>query len=85
MRTLSIKPLPLTLAVFSVLTIQSAMANEPTVQLEQMTIELDRQGTKLKSNVVTTQNKNESTETDLHGLLKGEPAIDFGGGNGASQ
>lgn len=85
MRTLSIKPLPLTLAVFSVLAMQNAMANEPTVQLEQMTIELDRQGTKLKSNVVTTQNKNESTETDLRGLLKGEPAIDFGGGNGASQ
>ncbi len=88
MRTFSLKPLPLTAAVFGVLAMQSAAANDtqtPTVELEHMTIQLERQGTKLKSNVITTQQKNESTATDLRGLLQGEPAIDFSGGNGMSQ
>ncbi|VEG13904.1 TonB-dependent receptor domain-containing protein [Moraxella cuniculi] len=45
----------------------------------------DRQGAKVKTNVVTTAQKNESTETDLRGLLNQEPAIEFAGGNGTSQ
>ena len=34
---------------------------------------------------VTLRQKDESTSTDLRELLKEEPAIDFGGGNGTSQ
>ena len=45
----------------------------------------DRQGSKIKTNIVTLQQKDENTATDLRGLLKDEPAIDFGGGNGSSQ
>ncbi|TFU97557.1 TonB-dependent siderophore receptor, partial [Bacillus stratosphericus] len=44
-----------------------------------------RQGAKIKTNVVTLQQKDESTATDLRGLLEEEPAVDFGGGNGTSQ
>ncbi len=88
MRTFSLKPLPLTVAVFGVLAMQSAAANDaqtPTVELEHMTIQVERQGAKIKTNVVTTQEKDESTETELRGLLQDEPAIDFSGGNGMSQ
>lgn len=84
--------LPLSLAVMSVLT-TTAFANEqaieqavePTVVLEGDTIVIDRQGTKVKTNVVTEEEKDESTATDLRGLLKEEPSIEFGGGNGTSQ
>ncbi len=80
--------LPLSLAVMSVLA-TSAFANEqavePTVVLEGDTIVIDRQGTKVKTNVVTEEEKDESTATDLRGLLKEEPSIEFGGGNGTSQ
>lgn len=54
-------------------------------QLEEVTVVGDRQGAKVKTNVVTLRAKDESTATDLRGLLKEEPAIDFGGGNGTSQ
>ncbi|QIW16305.1 TonB-dependent siderophore receptor [Pasteurellaceae bacterium RH1A] len=45
----------------------------------------DNQGLKVQSNIVTMQKKDESVETDLRGLLKDEPAIGIGGGNGTSQ
>ena len=45
----------------------------------------DRQGSKIRTNIVTLQQKDENTATDLRALLKDEPAIDFGGGNGSSQ
>lgn len=83
--------LPLTLAVMSALSTvaladdQVAVANEPTVVLEGDTIVIDRQGTKVKTNVVTAQEKDESTDTNLRGLLEEEPAIDISGGTGASQ
>ena len=48
-------------------------------------VRADRQGMKVKTNVVTNQLKDESTETDLRGLFKDEPAIAIGGGNGTSQ
>lgn len=44
-----------------------------------------KEGVKTKTNVVTTEKINKSTETDLRGLLKDEPSINFGGGNGTSQ
>ncbi|MDO4451164.1 MAG: TonB-dependent receptor [Moraxella sp.] len=77
----------LTLAVIGTMTSMVALANtnEPTVELGHEVINLDRQGTKVKTNVVTLQEKDESTATDLRGLLQGEPAIDFSGGNGTSQ
>mgnify|MGYP000918459932 CR=1 FL=1 len=55
------------------------------VVLDTVTVKGDRQGSKIKTNIVTLQQKDESTATDLRGLLKDEPAIDFGGGNGTSQ
>ena len=56
-----------------------------TAELEEVTVTGDRQGMKIQTNVVTMHEMDESTETDLRGLLEKEPAIDFGGGNGTSQ
>ena len=56
-----------------------------SVTLDTVTVKGDRQGSKIKTNIVTLQQKDENTATDLRGLLKEEPAIDFGGGNGTSQ
>ena len=56
-----------------------------SVTLDTVTVKGDRQGSKIKTNIVTLQQKDESTATDLRELLKEEPAIDFGGGNGSSQ
>ena len=55
------------------------------VVLDIVTVKGDRQGSKIKTNIVTLRQKDESTATDLRELLKEEPAIDFGGGNGSSQ
>ena len=55
------------------------------VVLDIVTVKGDRQGSKIKTNIVTLRQKDESTATDLRELLKEEPAIDFGGGNGTSQ
>ena len=55
------------------------------VVLDTVTVKGDRQGSKIRTNIVTLRQKDESTATDLRGLLKEEPAIDFGGGNGTSQ
>ena len=55
------------------------------VTLDTVTVKGDRQGSKIKTNIVTLRQKDESTSTDLRELLKEEPAIDFGGGNGSSQ
>lgn len=79
---------PLTAAVISILAVQHSYANEtdnPHVELGTMVVNIDRQGTKTKTNVVTSKAKDESTATDLRGLLREEPAIDFAGGNGTSQ
>ena len=56
-----------------------------SVTLDTVTVKGDRQGSKVKTNIVTLRQKDESTSTDLRELLKEEPAIDFGGGNGTSQ
>ena len=56
-----------------------------SVTLDTVTVKGDRQGSKIKTNIVTLRQKDESTSTDLRELLKEEPAIDFGGGNGTSQ
>ena len=55
------------------------------VVLDTVTVKGDRQGSKIKTNIVTLRQKDESTSTDLRELLKEEPTIDFGGGNGTSQ
>jgi len=55
-----------------------------SVTLDTVTVKGDRQGSKIKTNIVTLQQKDENTATDLRGLLKDEPAIDFGGGNGSA-
>ena len=56
-----------------------------SVTLDTVTVKGDRQGSKIRTNIVTLQQKDENTATDLRALLKDEPAIDFGGGNGSSQ
>ncbi|MCF7529108.1 TonB-dependent siderophore receptor [Neisseria lisongii] len=58
---------------------------EETHTLNTVEVKGDRQGSKIRTNVVTLQQKDESAATDLRELLKNEPAIDFGGGNGTSQ
>lgn len=82
------KRLPLAVAVLGVLASQAALAhtdNESVVKLDKLSVTVDRQGTKVKTNVVNLKEKDESTATDLRGLLKDEPSIDFGSGNGTSQ
>ncbi len=75
----------LSVAVLAGLCAQVALAeDEPSAHLGELQVNA-YQGTKVKTNVVTTKSKDESTATDLRGLLEQEPAIDFGGGNGASQ
>ncbi|WFF38273.1 TonB-dependent receptor [Moraxella nasibovis] len=82
----TLKRLPLAVAVLGALSTQVAMAQEePSVTLDALNVTIDRQGTKVKTNVVTLQEKDESTATDLRGLLNSEPSIDFSGGNGTSQ
>lgn len=45
----------------------------------------EHQGKKVETNLVTLQEMDESTATDMRTLLSKEPSIDFGGGNGTSQ
>ncbi|MGV6988302.1 TonB-dependent siderophore receptor [Testudinibacter sp. P80/BLE/0925] len=56
----------------------------PSEALEEIVVS-DRQGAKVQTNIVTLEEQDESTATDLRSLLAEEPAIDFGGGNGTSQ
>ncbi|WP_323054236.1 TonB-dependent siderophore receptor [Rodentibacter caecimuris] len=71
--------------VMSVLTASTALANSgSSTMLDEITV-TDRQGTKVQTNIVTMQERNESTSTDLRDFLAKEPSISFGGGNGTSQ
>ncbi|EXI62705.1 membrane protein [Mannheimia granulomatis] len=80
------KLLPLSAAVMTALCAANALAenNKDVAVLDTVTV-TDNQGLKVQTNVVTTQKKDESTQTDLRGLLKDEPSISLGGGNGTSQ
>lgn len=80
------KLLPVSAAVLSVLAANAfaETASTDVAVLDTVTV-TDNQGLKVQTNVVTTQKKDESTQTDLRGLLKDEPAISLGGGNGTSQ
>lgn len=62
-----------------------AAENNAKAVLDTITVKGDRQGSKIRTNIVTLQQKDESTATDMRELLKEEPSIDFGGGNGTSQ
>lgn len=77
----------LSLLTSAILSCSVAMAQQAVETAQVLpTIEVTaQQGTKYETNVVTTEVKNESTETDLRGLLKEEPAIEISGGNGTSQ
>lgn len=89
MKPFIFKQLPLSLAVGTVLLSQVAWAEDLTgdevLNLGVLTATVDRQGTKVQTNVVTAKEKDESTDTSMRGLLSQEPAIDIGGGTGASQ
>ncbi len=77
--------LPVSAVILSTLYAGSVFAeNTDSVELETINV-TDNQGLKIKSDIVTMQKKDESVETDLRGLLKNEPAIGMGGGNGTSQ
>lgn len=54
-------------------------------QLDVINVVSENSGAKSKTNVITTKTMERSTETELKGLLKDEPAINFGGGRGTSQ
>ncbi|WP_107860750.1 TonB-dependent receptor domain-containing protein [Neisseria weaveri] len=85
------KQLPLAAAVLGALCSVPAFAETAPKQevsdaeLGTVVVTGDRQGMKVKTNVVTSRLKDESTETDLRGLFKNEPAIGIGAGNGTSQ
>ena len=53
--------------------------------LDVINVVSENTGAKSKTNVITTESINRSTETELKGLLKDKPAINFGGGRGTSQ
>lgn len=91
---ISLQPRYLSLSVATLLAVvvapQAVWANDATATQKKVhelpTIEIvAEQGTKNEFNVVTMQKKEESTATDLRGLLRDEPAIEIGGGNGTSQ
>ena len=70
----------LTLALFSGFA-HAADTTAQTSELQPVTVK----GANLSTHRVTTQKIDESTDTDLKGLLFNEPSIGFGGGNGTSQ
>ncbi|PJG86613.1 TonB-dependent siderophore receptor [Conservatibacter flavescens] len=81
-------PTYISLVVLGALSSLSVSANTNANKMEmldEIVVSADRQGTKIQSNVVTLKEQNESTETDLRGLLSKDASIDFGGGNGTSQ
>lgn len=77
---------PLSLAI-GLLMISPAFANDnnnetPSTNLSVITYKLQK---KLSDNAMLFSDNKKRTETDLRGVLKEEPAIDFGGGNATSQ
>ncbi|MGR3806537.1 hemoglobin/transferrin/lactoferrin receptor protein [Pasteurella testudinis DSM 23072] len=74
----------ISLAVLGALAATSTFADTTAETLDEIVVS-DRQGAKVQTNVVTLEEQDESTATDLRSLLAEEPAIDFGGGNGTSQ
>ena len=70
----------LTLALFSGFA-HAADTTAQTSELQPVTVK----GANLSTHRVTTQKIDESTDTDLKGLLFNEPSIGFGGGGGTSQ
>ena len=70
----------LTLALFGGFA-HAADTTAQTSELQPVTVK----GANLSTHRVTTQKIDESTDTDLKGLLFNEPSIGFGGGNGTSQ
>ncbi|WP_165008741.1 TonB-dependent receptor domain-containing protein [Neisseria yangbaofengii] len=82
------KKLPLASAVMCALVALPVSAETEvrnTADLDTVMVTGDRQGTKVKTNVVNSKEKDESVETDLRGLFKDEPAIGMGAGNGTTQ
>ncbi len=82
------KKLPVASAVMCALVALPVSAEtevQNTADLDTVVVTGDRQGTKVKTNVVNNKEKSESVETDLRGLFKDEPAIGIGAGNGTTQ
>lgn len=73
------------LGILPLALISSFAFAENTQKITDINVIANHQGTKSKTNVVTMRDMDERTETDLRGLLKNEPSINFGGGNGTSQ
>lgn len=62
-----------------------AYANEEVAQLGVIDVVAENAGAKSKTDVVTLDQINKGTATDMRAVLKAEPAINFGGGTGTSQ
>lgn len=70
------------ISALTVLMSNISFANEKLPELPAITIQVDKEGAKTKTNVVTVEKQNQSTATDLRALLSDEPSINFGSGNG---
>lgn len=72
----------LSLTVGLLMTPAFADIKEPNIQLNPISIKLQK---RLDDTKMYLEDNNKRTETDLRGALKEEPAIDFGGGTATSQ
>lgn len=72
------------LALAVIFTTSAVYANENVAHLGVIEVVADNAGTKNVTNVVTRNEVERSTQTDLRGLLSAEPSINFGGGNGGT-
>ena len=57
---------------------------EDSVNLSLINVVTENSGAKAKTNAVTLKDLNKSASSDLRSLLKEEPSINFGGGNGGT-
>lgn len=71
--------------VLSLCAVSAMSYADEMVHLDVVSVLAENAGAKSKTDIVTKQEINQSTETDLRGLLREEPSINFGGGNGNSQ
>ncbi len=82
---MKLKNTPLSVAVLTALSSFAYANTADSVKLDVVQVVSENAGAKMKTDVVTLDQINKGTATDLKGLLKAEPSINFGGGNGTSQ
>ena len=67
------------------LAVSAAVNAQEATTLEAINVNIGQEGAKNKTNVVDMETLDKRTDTDLRGVLREEPSINFGGGNGTSQ